>query len=252
VREQARVFGEVAGVYDDVRVGYPAELVDAVLDHAGGTPHRVVDVGAGTGKATAAFRARGVPVTCVEPDPAMAAVLRQRHPGVEVAVCRFEDWVPPAGGVPVLACAQAWHWIDSARRAELGHRALIPGGTLALFGHEYRFADPAVEQAVHAQYAIHAPELLEDPANPQTMTWLADELSGTPLFGDVTTRWFSTVVPYPTPRYLRLLQTFSNHRMLPADRRATLHAAIARAADAYGGVVGQLVQTLLVLARSEC
>src|SRR5436305_8980285 len=116
MREQRLVFGEVAGVYEDVRAGYPADLVDAVFGYGGGTPARVVDVGAGTGKATAAFRARGVAVTAVEPDPAMAAVLRGRHPGVEVVESRFEDWEPPAGGVPVVACAQAWHWVEESRR----------------------------------------------------------------------------------------------------------------------------------------
>lgn len=252
MREQGLVFGEVAGVYEDVRAGYPAALVEAVLAYAGGVPERVVDVGAGTGKATAALRARGVPVTAVEPDPAMAAVLRQRYPEVEVVGSRFEDWVPPAGGVPVLACAQAWHWVDASRRLGLAHRALVPGGTLALFGHEYRFADEPVEHAVHAAYGVHAPELLDDPAKPRTMTWLADELSGTPLFTDVTSHWFETVVPYPTRRYLRLLATFSNHRMLAPQRRDALHGAIADTVDTLGGLVRLNVETLLILGRSVC
>ena len=59
-------------------------------------------------------------------------------------------------GVPVLISAQAWHWVDPATRRELAHRALVPGGVLALFGHEYAFADPHVEAAVNAAYARHA------------------------------------------------------------------------------------------------
>jgi SAM-dependent methyltransferase len=250
VREQRLVFGEVADEYDEVRAGYPAELVDAVLAYTGGVPARAVDVGAGTGKATAAFRARGVPVTAVEPDPAMAAVLRLRHPDVEVVECRFEDWsTSQDAGVPLVMCAQAWHWVDPARRISLAHRALVPGGVLALFGHEYGFADPPVEAAVHEAYRPHAPELLDDPANPRTMTWLTDELSGTPLFTDVTVRWFESVVPYPTARYRRLLGTFSNHRMLAPGRRTALHDAIDAVVDGYGGVVRLRLQTLLVLAR---
>jgi hypothetical protein len=153
------------------------------------------------------------------------------------------------GGVPVLLCAQAWHWVDPGRRVALAHRALAPGGVLALFGHEYRFADPPVEAAVHAAYVPHAPELLDDPANPRTMTWLADELTGTPLFTDVTTRWFEAVVPYPTARYRRLLATFSDHRMLAPARLTALHDAIDAVVDGYGGVVRLRLATLLVLAR---
>jgi trans-aconitate methyltransferase len=108
-REQRLVFGEVAEEYHELRAGYPAELVDAVFDYAGGTPSHVVEVGAGTGKATAVFRPRVAAMTCLEPDPAMAAVLRRTHPDVRVEQLGFEDWGPPSGGVPLLICAQAWH-----------------------------------------------------------------------------------------------------------------------------------------------
>ena len=132
MRERARVFGEVAGDYADVRAGYADELVTAVFDYLGRVPERVVEPGAGTGKATEAFAARGVPVTCVEPDPAMARVLRGRLPGVEVAVCRFEDWVPPAGGVPLLICAQAWHWLDDRLYAGIAEVVDARGGVVGV------------------------------------------------------------------------------------------------------------------------
>ena len=56
-RVQALVFGEVAAEYDRVRPGYPPELIDTVLSHAPADP-TALDVGAGTGKATAMFAAR--------------------------------------------------------------------------------------------------------------------------------------------------------------------------------------------------
>lgn len=50
-------------------------LAYAGLDGADrGAP--VLEVGAGTGKATLALAERGLAVTCLEPDPRMAAVLR--------------------------------------------------------------------------------------------------------------------------------------------------------------------------------
>ena len=250
-REQRLVFGEVADEYDAVRAGYPAELVDAVLDYLGRTPERVVEAGAGTGKATAVFRARGVPMTCVEPDPAMAAVLRGAHPGVEVEVCRFEDWTPPPGGVPLLVCAQAWHWVDERRRSALAHRALALDGVLALFGHQYAFADPVVEAALNTAYAQHAPELLDVPdrSGSSAVDYLTGELTGSALFTDVRVRLFETVVPYPAPRYRRLLPTFSPHRMLPVERRTALHDAIDAVVHAHGGVVHQRLDTPLILAR---
>jgi SAM-dependent methyltransferase len=253
VRERRLVFGEVAGEYEDVRAGYADDLVTAVFDYVGAIPARVVEVGAGTGKGTEPFAARGVPVTCIEPDPAMAAVLSGRFPDAEVVVSRFEDWTPPPGGVPLLVCAQAWHWVDEASRLALAHAALAPGGVLALFGHRYGAGDPPMEAAINKAYAREAPELLDPPQHSRgpRADWMTTELSASPLFTGVTQRTFQRIELYPTERYIRLLNTFSAHRMLPGDRRARLFEGVAEAVDAHGGVVSVDLCTVLALGVSR-
>jgi SAM-dependent methyltransferase len=118
-RDRARVFGEVADEYERIRPGYPAALYDDVLAYArlGGTA-AAIEVGAGTGKAARAFAERGVTVTAVEPDPAMAAVLARSladRPEVTVVNSTFEDHVPDRR-YGLLFSAQAWHWTDPAVR----------------------------------------------------------------------------------------------------------------------------------------
>lgn len=262
-REQATVFGEVAGVYDDVRPGYPDALVDAVLATVGaGDPAsvqaasaRAVEPGAGTGKATAAFAARGLFVTCVEPDPQMAGVLRARfagQPTVAVRVERFEHWVPPVGGVDLLYCAQAWHWLDEATRCRRGFDALRPGGVVALFGHAYLFADDALRIAVESVYHRLAPSLIHQPvlAEPTPLeSWFAVELAASGLFTDLSAERFRSMVRFPTDRYLSLMATFSPHRMLPDDLRAEVFAAVAETVDGFGGYVDVDLATVLVVAR---
>jgi SAM-dependent methyltransferase len=242
------VFGEVADEYDDVRAGYPAALVDSVFDYAGAVPDTMVEIGAGTGKAIGAFAGRVASLTCVEPDPLMAAVLRRRlGSAVRVELCQFEDWVPPCGGVPLLACAQAWHWMDPDRRLGLAHRALAPGGVLALFGHTYFFADERLRDATNEVYRRRAPELADvDTATAPPPT---PEPHASALFTDPRTATFEALLSYPTDRYLALLRTFSNHRMLPEPRRAALHGGLAEVVDAHGGVVGVRLETTLILAR---
>jgi SAM-dependent methyltransferase len=252
VRERRLVFGEVAREYDEVRAGYPAALVDAVFGHLGRVPERIVEVGAGTGKGTAAFAGRGAAMTCLEPDPAMARVLRERFPAADVRVLRFEDFVPPPGGVPLVICAQAWHWVPPELRLDLAHRALAPGGVLALFGHRYGFVDDALEADLNRAYAAHAPALLDQehgPPPPPEDHWMTRELAGHPGFTAVTGRGFERVVRYPTARYTALLTTFSPHRLLPEPQRVALHAALAGAVDAHGGVVDTRLSTTLSMAR---
>ena len=56
-------FGSVAEQYDRIRPSYPEQLVDDVIAYAGDgltAAGRALEVGAGTGKATLQFAARGL------------------------------------------------------------------------------------------------------------------------------------------------------------------------------------------------
>jgi SAM-dependent methyltransferase len=248
------VFGEVAAAYDDVRAGYPASITDKIFRYAGG-PCPVVEAGAGTGKATALFVAAGVPVTCVEPDPAMAAILSARFGGrVELFAGGFEDWPPPAGGVPLIGAALAFHWVDPARRWRLVYDALAPAGVLALFGHSYGFADPDLERRLDEEYHRHAPHLYD--AGPHGLPppgeyWFHREMTGSGRFDDVTSELLQCTADYPTDRYRRLLETFSDHRMLPDDARGRLHDALGAVIDRDGGVLTVRLDTILTMGRAK-
>ena len=114
-RELAAVRGSIArGV---VRIGrrpvrprrpsYPPALIDALLADGERT---VLDVGCGTGIASALFAARGCAVTGVEVDSRMAEIARAK--GLEVEVSTFERWDDCGRRFDVVASGQAWHWID--------------------------------------------------------------------------------------------------------------------------------------------
>ncbi|MFC7763333.1 methyltransferase domain-containing protein [Catellatospora bangladeshensis] len=93
-RAQGLMFGEIAEEFDRIRPGYPEGLVDDVLAYTG-IGVQALEVGAGTGKATTAFAARGLQITAVEPDPKMAALLTERlagQPSVRVVVSLWEDY----------------------------------------------------------------------------------------------------------------------------------------------------------------
>ncbi len=254
IREQRLVFGEVAEEYDAVRADYPAELVEFVVGYAGSPPHQMVEVGAGTGLATRAFATLGVPITCIEPDPEMAAVLAQRNAGnemVDVVVGAFEEWTPPGEGVDLLYCAQAWHWIDPAVRLRLAAETVATGGVLALFGHNYEFADPDLERALDGVYRAIAPALISDLRSPARATapYAYPEISGSVLWSDPRVAQFSRILSYSTDEYLRLLATFSPHRMLPRDQLHALLDGVRAVVDDRGGILRPRVDTAVFVAR---
>jgi SAM-dependent methyltransferase len=253
-RQRSQVFGEVAADYDAVRAAYAPELVDTVVSFAGRHPRTAVEVGAGTGLATQAFARLGVPITCIEPDPEMAAVLAGKFATdehIEVVIGRFEDWRAPDGGVDLIYCAQAWHWVDPATRFQLAHDALADGGVLALCGHRYEFADEDMFDAISDVYRDVAPSLMEQitPAPNSGIRWDWSEVEASGLWSGTATAEFIRLEPYPTAKYLTLMTTFSEHRMLPPDVLAEVRSRVAEVIDARGGVVTHRLLTWLEMAR---
>ena len=94
-------FDEDAQNYDRARPGYPAELYDAVFAYSGAGPGaRVLEIGPGTGQATAPFLEKGCRVTAVELGAQLSRYGAKvcRPPGDSGAAGGFSA-VSPAAGV---------------------------------------------------------------------------------------------------------------------------------------------------------
>lgn len=141
---RAHSFNAVAAQYAANRPSYPPALLDTVEELAGRplAGARVVDVGAGTGIATALLHARGAEVIAVEPGDGMAAQFRRAHPGIPI-VRGNGNTLPLADScADFLTSAQAWHWTDPAQSIPEAQRVLRPGGALALWWNTYALDVP--------------------------------------------------------------------------------------------------------------
>ena len=92
---------------------------------------RVLDLGAGTGKLTAALVALGADVIAVEPDPAMLTELRRALPAVRALPGSAEAIPLPDASVDAVLAGNALHWFDMAVAGPEIVRVLAPGGSLA-------------------------------------------------------------------------------------------------------------------------
>jgi SAM-dependent methyltransferase len=122
-------FGAEAAAYAEHRPDYGPAAVRWALEPAPGP--RVLDLGAGTGKLTAALVALGVEVIAVEPDPAMLTELRRALPDVRALPGRAEAIPLPDSSVDAVLAGNALHWFDMAIAGPEIARVLAPGGTLA-------------------------------------------------------------------------------------------------------------------------
>jgi SAM-dependent methyltransferase len=219
--QRARVFGTVAQEYDRVRPSYPPAMFDDILAYARVDGAPVLDVGAGTGRATLALAERGVRVSAVEPDAEMAAILAERVRGlpVDVTVASFESF-EPAQPYALLICAQAWHWLDPATRWQRGAAALAPGGALALCWNAEVLGEPLAGH-VRAAYAAHVGDRGELPPTPDQVEEFWREFQSQPGFTDQEKRQYHWSRRLPGSDFVATLRTHSAFLILePAVRDA--------------------------------
>jgi len=255
------VFGEVADVYDRRRPSYPAEILDAVLDFAGledKSPVPVAEVGAGTGKASVLFAARGLPLICLEPSAAMAAVARRNlepFPDAEVQETSFEDWRPAANSFGLVYAAQSWHWVSAEARYPQTERALKPQGTLAVFWNVMvRSGSEGLQRDLVSAYGdlVSASWGSDQEERVEVNNWVVGEMEASGQFepGSPTIVHAPWQRSYDTDSWLELLSTQSDHRMLDDETRGALFKRVRSAVDANGGHVQVDYVTVCYLART--
>ncbi|MBU3863746.1 methyltransferase domain-containing protein [Streptomyces sp. 4503] len=255
-----RIFDEDAELYDRARPGYPPELFDDLMEVAGTGPGcRVLEVGAGTGKATLPLAERGCRITAVELGADMAAVARRNLAGfeaVEIVTADFETWPLPEEPFDAVVSATAFHWIDPAVRMAKAADALRAGGALAVVatqhvagGSEGFFVEV---QDCYEHFDPATPPGLRLPAAADVDTSdHADEVARSGRFGPVDFRRYEWDLTYTTAEYLAVLRTYSGHRALPPQAREGLLGCIAGLIDRrYGGRVTKRYLTELRVSRT--
>ncbi|KUO17369.1 class I SAM-dependent methyltransferase [Streptomyces dysideae] len=149
--DRARSFDVAAAQYAANRPSYPPALFDTIEELTARplTGTRVVDVGAGTGIATALLQQRGADVLAVEPGAGMAAQFRRTHPHIPIVRGNGNALPLPDSSADLLTYAQAWHWTDPARSVPEALRVLRPGGALALWWNTTPLEIPWIADQAH-------------------------------------------------------------------------------------------------------
>ena len=224
-------FDRRAALYDAVRPGYPDALVDDLLDRTGA--RRILEIGAGTGKATQAFARRGCAITALEPGANLAALLRRNVPAATVIETTFEAW--PEAPHDLVMAAQAWHWVDPALRYA---KAAQVAPALAIISNEKAALPRELGAELDAVYRHHAPALVDEPRDgvAAKRAVFGGELAASGLFGEIDVRLYPWTQPYAATAYVQLLDTYSDHIVLPDVERRALYAAIRAVIDRRGGI----------------
>lgn len=136
--EKIEPYKGISNIYDEIRPSYPDELIqDIIIKTNIKISDKLLEIGAGTGKATVQFAKKGYNVHAIELGIDMADILKLKcdnYPNVSIDVDAFETWNSPKNQkYDMIYSAQAFHWLDINIKYTKCHELLTDKGFLVLF-----------------------------------------------------------------------------------------------------------------------
>jgi len=255
-RKDRVVFDQAAAAYDVARPGYPPELVDKLIEltHLPANA-RILEVGCGTGQITVPLAERGYEIVAVELGKNLARIAGENlaaYPLVRIICTPFEEWPENEAPFNLTLSAQAFHWIDP----EIGYpkiRQLLKNdGHLAVVCNLFRGGGGPVYRDLDTVYRNHFPQRDEQDTPQSLEKNVARTLASirdSCLFQEPLVWQYPWVERYTTDRYMKLLDTFSDHRTMDRAAQRRLYEDVRAIIDKHGGVINRPLLSTLFLAQ---
>jgi SAM-dependent methyltransferase len=241
-------FDDIVLNYDKIRPEYPDKLFEDIINFTGAGKKKALEIGAGTGKATAPFIDAGFDITAVEISENMAEFLREKfkdYKDFNVIVDAFEDAVLEENHYDLVYVANAFHWIDAEIGCPKVFRLLRSGGVFALFRYNgvqavfedyYKEIQSVYEKYYRSYYKTSGPPPIDVYGKPEQ---ILHRFGFSDLkdygFDDITMKLYDGSITYSADEYIELLDTFSDHRHLPEENKVGLYAGVKDVILRHGG-----------------
>ena len=247
--ELKTTFNTAAALYEDIRPGYPENLIRDVMDISGLSDHsRILEVGCGTGKATQAFAERGYELVCLDIGADLIAVARERlegFPNVSFVEQAFEEWESD-GKFDLVISATAFHWVDPRVRYLKASEMLKSKGFLAVFSNQHVRKEEgffAESQSLYDKYYL--PLTTNRPTH-------ATNFPGVEAFQSPIRRVYPWTQTYSSEQYIKLLGTYSGHIALPDKNKRLLFEGIVNLIEMkYDGRITKHYEAVLDLRETK-
>ena len=250
--EKRTHFDEIVLNYDNIRPEYPEKIFDDIFKFNGSEKgKKALEIGAGTGKATAPFLNMGYNIIAVEIGTNMTEFLRSKfnqYENFNVINNAFEDISLDDNNFDLIYAGSAFHWVDAKIGVPKVMQLLNENGVFALFRYNLIPAiGEKLYEAVQAVYKEHYYSYYKEKEPRIKRTYLDLETPQHNLhnfgfenlniygFRDITMKFYDVTLLYNADEYILYLDTMSDHRSLPKNNRNKLYNGIKEAILTHGG-----------------
>ncbi len=244
-------FNEMADYYDQYRPDYPREIIKSIIQKAQLVPSsRILEIGAGSGKATAQFVDYGFELLCIEPgkDLAEKGMNRFKDKKVNFVVSLFEDCPLPASHFDAVISAQAFHWVKKPDAYALCAHCLKRNGFLMPFWNIEMIDDSEIDRKVSdiiSKYGAYT-AVMQKEAYPKRVESISADIENSGYFSRPEVMQIEWQHCFTADEYFGYFMTGNVFIRNTAEKKQACHKELKDLEAAYGGIPRRFISELYI------
>jgi SAM-dependent methyltransferase len=256
-KRESEMFDRAADYYDQYRPGYPEEIIRTLIREADINENsELLEIGAGSGKATRYLADIGCGVCGVDPGPALVARGNSQfegYPKIHFECARFEELQENPGHYDAICSFQAFHWVPQPVGYIKCARQLKQTGRLALVWNMPVTYDNDLDRElleISPKFGGLADFMSEEKCEERIASNIKSiEDSG--LFGEVSVFRHLWRQDYTADDYFGLCLTGNGFIQKSDDEKRAAHTALRQLTDKHGGIITRPYLCALYLAAKK-
>jgi len=251
-RNQSKTFDLASDYYDKFRPSYPQELINCIVNETGiDTNSKILEIGAGSGKATELFVNKGFNMYCIEPGENLATVAMKRFEStsqVEYCTCRLEDWEEKKEYFDLAISAQAFHWVPKPTGFTKCASALKSNGFIGLFWNLYLTYNEPIDVELNETGMF----LLQSEAScEERIKSHIEEIKCSECFKEAIVYRFPWSQRYTADEYIGFMKTCNGYLSSSENDRQVAEVKVREIINRYGGFIIREYLCVLFLAQKR-
>ena len=257
IKHESEQFDKAADFYDMYRPSYPHKIIQQLVERTQlDQQSKLLEIGAGSGKATELIKNYGCSITCVEVGEHLVKQGQKKFcddKNITYKCARFEEMEDTKERYDVIMAAQSFHWLPQPIGFKKCAEFLKKDGYLALMWNMYLYDEREEHQKliqISNQYGGLADFVTMNEAKGRIQT-IVRSIEDSGLFYTPMVDQELWKQDYTKEQYCGFLQTGNRFIQLTEEDKKHAYHDIAQLANQFGGKIRRPYMTVLYTARKR-